>query len=323
MVTCQSDGTWSDQQLNCTGVPCPSLPKVDNALLPTKIQGYRYPETLKVSCETGYVFEGSNLLQCNSSGFWGFILQCKAVTCHGLRQMPHQKLEPVQIIYSYRDNVTFKCNDGYELSSGNTMVTCQSDGAWSDQQPNCAANGMEYTQLQSVGNIKSWSRRLFKLREKKCRYGSHLSFLETCDRLKIIPKEFNLKWTFILCKVDASHQENMNNIVEDSWYQLIKESIKKTRKKKNCQNEYSKFKKSSYFTPSPGRERWLDEYVQTIKDEVLSRLSRKFKTNITTEEEKAMRELLYDESIVIRPSDKSSGVVIMNTDKDLTQKNEN
>ncbi|CAC5381980.1 unnamed protein product [Mytilus coruscus] len=113
--------------------------------------------------------------------------------------------------------------------------------------------------------------------------------------------------------------------------------------KENCQNEYSKFKKSSNFTPSPGRERWLDEYVQTIKDEILSRLSRKFKINITTEEEKAMRELLYDESIVIRPSDKSSGVVIMNTedyrlevekelnnndtykatDKDLTQKNEN
>ncbi|CAC5409083.1 unnamed protein product [Mytilus coruscus] len=65
--------------------------------------------------------------------------------------------------------------------------------------------------------------------------------------------------------------------------------------------------------------------------------------NITTEEEKAMRELLYDTSIVIRPSDKSSGVVIMNTedyklevekelnnndtykaiDKDVTQKYEN
>ncbi|CAC5385529.1 unnamed protein product [Mytilus coruscus] len=65
--------------------------------------------------------------------------------------------------------------------------------------------------------------------------------------------------------------------------------------------------------------------------------------NTTIEEEKAMRELLYDTSIVIRPSDKSSGVVIMNTEdyklevekelnnndtykainKDLTQKNEN
>ncbi|CAG2246908.1 unnamed protein product [Mytilus edulis] len=119
--------------------------------------------------------------------------------------------------------------------------------------------------------------------------------------------------------------------------------FEENKEKENYQNEYTKFKKSSTFTPSPGKERWLDEYIQTVKDEILSRLSRKFKMNITIEEEKAMRELLYDTSIVIRPSDKSSGVVIMNTedyklevekeldnndtykaiDKDLTQKNEN
>ena len=34
--------------------------------------------------------------------------------------------------------------------------------------------------------------------------------------------------------------------------------------------------------------------------------------NITEDEEKALRELLFDDSIVIRPSDKSSGVVILN-----------
>ena len=65
--------------------------------------------------------------------------------------------------------------------------------------------------------------------------------------------------------------------------------------------------------------------------------------NISNDEEKVMRELLYDDSIVIRPSDKSSGVVILNredyeleiekelknaetykaVEKDLTQKNEN
>ncbi|CAC5399356.1 unnamed protein product [Mytilus coruscus] len=93
---------------------------------------------------------------------------------------------------------------------------------------------MEYTQLQSVGNIESWSTRLLKLCEKKCRYGSHLSFLETCDRLKIIPKGFNLKWTLNLGKVDASHHENVNNILENSSYQLIKESIK------NHENELQK-----------------------------------------------------------------------------------
>ena len=34
--------------------------------------------------------------------------------------------------------------------------------------------------------------------------------------------------------------------------------------------------------------------------------------NITNQEEKALKKLVYDESIVIRPSDKSSGIVILN-----------
>jgi hypothetical protein len=34
--------------------------------------------------------------------------------------------------------------------------------------------------------------------------------------------------------------------------------------------------------------------------------------NITNQGGKALKELLYDESIVIRPSDKSSGMVILN-----------
>ena len=34
--------------------------------------------------------------------------------------------------------------------------------------------------------------------------------------------------------------------------------------------------------------------------------------NITKQEEKALKELLYDDSIVIRPSDKTSGIVVIN-----------
>ena len=76
--------------------------------------------------------------------------------------------------------------------------------------------------------------------------------------------------------------------------------------------EYSKFKKSSDWTPNSGRDRWLDMYVEQVRDGIIKGLSKDFKVNITNNEEKALRELLYDDSIVIRPSDKSSGVVIMN-----------
>lgn len=62
------------------GIPCPPLPKIDKSILQDDTREYRYPETLNVTCETGYVVEGSDLLQCNSSGFWSSIPQC---SCKG------------------------------------------------------------------------------------------------------------------------------------------------------------------------------------------------------------------------------------------------
>lgn len=58
------------------------------------------------------------------------------VTCPDLKHLLNQKLEPVKAQYSYRDNVTFKCDEGYELLSAN-IITCQGDGTWSDKQTNC------------------------------------------------------------------------------------------------------------------------------------------------------------------------------------------
>ncbi|CAG2220213.1 unnamed protein product [Mytilus edulis] len=217
MVTCQSDGTWSNKQPNCTGLPCPPLSRIDNALLPTKIQGYRYPETLKVNCLTGYEIEGSDLLHCNSSGLWCFIPQCKGdnhnttVTCNALRQMPHQKLEPVQIIYSYRDNVTIKCTDGYELSSGNSMVICQSDGAWSDQQPNCT--GIPCLHLPKIDKA------LLPSRTKQYRYPETIKI--TCETGYVVESSDQLQcnssgfWNYIpqyTCIENSQfHKDSMEN----------------------------------------------------------------------------------------------------------------
>lgn len=62
------------------------------------------------------------------------------VTCHGFSERPHQKLHPSSVSYIYNDNVKFTCDKGYELSPSTNItsnITCQSDGTWSDIQPNC------------------------------------------------------------------------------------------------------------------------------------------------------------------------------------------
>jgi hypothetical protein len=42
-----------------------------------------------------------------------------------------------------------------------------------------------------------------------------------------------------------------------------------------------KFKKHSTWTPEKGRDKWLDTYIEEIKDDVLNVLHRNFKMNIT------------------------------------------
>ncbi|XP_063419779.1 beta-2-glycoprotein 1-like [Mytilus trossulus] len=78
-ITCQSNGIWSGIQPNCTGVLCSPLPKIDSALLPNQTKEYRYPDTFKVTCETGYEVEGADLLQCNSTGSWSSIPRCTSI----------------------------------------------------------------------------------------------------------------------------------------------------------------------------------------------------------------------------------------------------
>ena len=35
-------------------------------------------------------------------------------------------------------NITYFCNRGYELTGGNEAATCNSNGEWSSQTPNCS-----------------------------------------------------------------------------------------------------------------------------------------------------------------------------------------
>jgi hypothetical protein len=72
-----------------------------------------------------------------------------------------------------------------------------------------------------------------------------------------------------------------------------------------------KLKKESIWTPDKGRDKWLDTYIEEVKDDVLNGLHRNFKMNITPSEEKEMKDLLNDPTIIIRSADKGSGIVIL------------
>ncbi|XP_052261675.1 uncharacterized protein LOC127865763 [Dreissena polymorpha] len=77
------------------------------------------------------------------------------------------------------------------------------------------------------------------------------------------------------------------------------------------EDEHQYKKKTSTWTPKAGRDKWQDTYIQAVKDDIICGLKRKFKYNLSKSEEQAIKELLHDDDIVIRPADKGSGIVIM------------
>ncbi|CAC5356338.1 PTPRT [Mytilus coruscus] len=144
----------------CDGASCPDLSLRSHLHTQDNKDSYRYGETVNLVCETGYKLNGLRNLSCQESGYWSnSIPTCEVVTCHGFPNELHQNWHPNKPLYVYNDNVTFTCDEGYELSSS-TNSTCQSDGKWSTVQPNCTGvlcSSIPHIEFMLPQNSKEYS----------------------------------------------------------------------------------------------------------------------------------------------------------------------
>ncbi|CAC5398085.1 unnamed protein product [Mytilus coruscus] len=80
----------------------------------------------------------------------------------------------------------------------------------------------------------------------------------------------------------------------------------------------------STYTPRPGKDNYLDTYIETITK--FSVHTRKCKQNSTRNEQDALKSLKDDDSIIIKEADKGGAIIIMDTDfykeKVLEQRND-
>ena len=84
------------------------------------------------------------------------------------------------------------------------------------------------------------------------------------------------------------------------------------------EKEEEKWKrKKSSFTPEQGRSKWLVAYIEAVKGDVMASLKNRIQMNVSAEEETALRELLKDDTIVIRPADKGSGIVLVDKEDNV------
>ena len=75
----------------------------------------------------------------------------------------------------------------------------------------------------------------------------------------------------------------------------------------STQNKYKK----STFTPEYGRDRTLDNYLQTLENTVNNIQEKRVRSNLTQEETEALDTLRRNQDIVIFPADKGGALVIL------------
>ncbi|XP_066271289.1 sushi, von Willebrand factor type A, EGF and pentraxin domain-containing protein 1-like [Branchiostoma lanceolatum] len=134
-ATCQADGTWSRSVPTCEAVTCPTLTAPANGVLNPAGEN-SYPNTVTLTCDTGYATNGATTFTCQADRTWNFpIPTCRPVQCPQLTAPVNGELSPPGAT-SYPDVVRFACDQGYELV-GADSATCQADQTWSEAIPTC------------------------------------------------------------------------------------------------------------------------------------------------------------------------------------------
>ncbi|XP_078573919.1 P-selectin-like [Branchiostoma floridae x Branchiostoma japonicum] len=137
-VTCQVGGTWSDPVPTCTPRACPTLTAPTNGALSPN-GPYAYPNQVTVTCNSGYQLNGVSPVTCQADGTWSNpVGTCTPRPCPALTTPTNGALSPTGP-YSYPNQVTVSCNSGYNLN-GDSPLTCQADGTWSNPVPTCESD---------------------------------------------------------------------------------------------------------------------------------------------------------------------------------------
>ncbi|XP_034634672.1 P-selectin-like isoform X3 [Trachemys scripta elegans] len=147
-LACTALGQWTVRPPLCEAIKCPVLDSPGRGRLNcTHWHGdFTYNSTCAFSCETGFVRNGSETLECTALGQWtGHPPRCEVMRCPKLRD-----LEPILMncshpleSFSYGSVCRFRCTQGYFLN-GTSRVQCQPDGHWSDKMPACQEEAAPY-----------------------------------------------------------------------------------------------------------------------------------------------------------------------------------
>uniref|UniRef100_A0A8C6KVM3 Sushi, von Willebrand factor type A, EGF and pentraxin domain-containing protein 1 n=1 Tax=Nothobranchius furzeri TaxID=105023 RepID=A0A8C6KVM3_NOTFU len=145
---CEREGVWSPGVPVCSRGRCSVAPPVvQNAVLQGGVAPF--PDTVTYRCRLGYLLKGSPHLSCGRDGRWAEPrLRCEPVSCEKPPIVAHAEAEGD--VFTFPSQITYRCEDGYELATQMSSLSCQSDGTWSKHIIQCRP-----TPCRLPGNIST------------------------------------------------------------------------------------------------------------------------------------------------------------------------
>uniref|UniRef100_A0A8C6L3G6 CUB and Sushi multiple domains 2 n=1 Tax=Nothobranchius furzeri TaxID=105023 RepID=A0A8C6L3G6_NOTFU len=132
---CTVNGTWTGNMPECSVINCgdPGVPangvRFGN--------DFTYNHTVSFQCSAGYTMDAdrASSLVCTKDRTWnGTKPLCRAIVCGLPPPIPNGQV--IGTDFTWGSSISYSCNQGYQLSLP-TVLTCQGNGNWSGEKPQC------------------------------------------------------------------------------------------------------------------------------------------------------------------------------------------
>uniref|UniRef100_H3D8L5 Sushi, von Willebrand factor type A, EGF and pentraxin domain containing 1 n=1 Tax=Tetraodon nigroviridis TaxID=99883 RepID=H3D8L5_TETNG len=134
ILRCSAQGQWVGTVPRCQPCVC-APPTLNNAVQ----QGGNaaFSDTVIYRCRPGYRPKGYPHLACRRDGRWGEpMISCEPVSCG---QPPAvAQAHVVGGNFTFPNQITYRCAEGYQLATQASTLSCQSDGTWSKHSIRCS-----------------------------------------------------------------------------------------------------------------------------------------------------------------------------------------
>ncbi|XP_066294685.1 P-selectin-like [Branchiostoma lanceolatum] len=168
---CQTNATWSGNDVECIGVKCPDLSDpLNGGMTCDRGASFRYPESCNFTCAPGYQLTTEPVRHCQTNATWSEDdATCIGVQCPALLTPTNGGMTCDNgSSFRHPENCSFTCNHGYEIHTGNDSRICEADGTWSGSSASC--RGVKCPDLSSPSNGRM-----------SCNNGSTFRHPETCS----------------------------------------------------------------------------------------------------------------------------------------------